>query len=105
MIRRPPRSTLFPYTTLFRSQQGVSESGETTYQVGVAVLDPTSYRRVSFTDGVRDAFVMTGERTKETIGVVGMLFSGRVSVRQLQGAVGISRAAGGGRRKGAVAGG
>src|SRR5260221_8178838 len=23
MIRRPPRSTLFPYTTLFRSQQNV----------------------------------------------------------------------------------
>ena len=84
-------------------QQGVAESGETTYQVGVAVLDPTSYRRVSFTDGVRDAFVMTGERTKETIGVVGMLFSGRVSVRQLQGAVGISRAAGEAVRKGPLA--
>src|SRR2546428_3308013 len=25
MIRRPPRSTLFPYTTLFRSLFGVSE--------------------------------------------------------------------------------
>src|SRR2546427_8159805 len=25
MIRRPPRSTLFPYTTLFRSQGRVSE--------------------------------------------------------------------------------
>src|SRR3712207_8267129 len=24
MIRRPPRSTLFPYTTLFRSQLGLS---------------------------------------------------------------------------------
>src|SRR2546427_4868971 len=24
MIRRPPRSTLFPYTTLFRSQEPVS---------------------------------------------------------------------------------
>src|SRR3712207_8849066 len=24
MIRRPPRSTLFPYTTLFRSQRGVA---------------------------------------------------------------------------------
>src|SRR3712207_7063844 len=24
MIRRPPRSTLFPYTTLFRSQQGLA---------------------------------------------------------------------------------
>src|SRR3712207_8645131 len=26
MIRRPPRSTLFPYTTLFRSQEGVGEA-------------------------------------------------------------------------------
>src|ERR1039458_1406224 len=25
MIRRPPRSTLFPYTTLFRSQNGETE--------------------------------------------------------------------------------
>src|SRR2546426_6676911 len=25
MIRRPPRSTLFPYTTLFRSQQQLKE--------------------------------------------------------------------------------
>src|SRR5690349_23817180 len=29
MIRRPPRSTLFPYTTLFRSQQ--SKAGETEF--------------------------------------------------------------------------
>src|SRR3712207_7372169 len=27
MIRRPPRSTLFPYTTLFRSRDGRSEDG------------------------------------------------------------------------------
>src|SRR2546430_9775594 len=26
MIRRPPRSTLFPYTTLFRSKQRLSQS-------------------------------------------------------------------------------
>src|SRR2546422_8168712 len=25
MIRRPPRSTLFPYTTLFRSRQAISD--------------------------------------------------------------------------------
>src|SRR3712207_8452720 len=36
MIRRPPRSTLFPYTTLFRSprkkrHQGESQSDESTY--------------------------------------------------------------------------
>src|SRR5256885_12120511 len=28
MIRRPPRSTLFPYTTLFRSGRGVSSALE-----------------------------------------------------------------------------
>src|SRR3712207_8260711 len=27
MIRRPPRSTLFPYTTLFRSQEGQAGEG------------------------------------------------------------------------------
>src|SRR2546430_4000562 len=27
MIRRPPRSTLFPYTTLFRSAPGTGRSG------------------------------------------------------------------------------
>src|SRR3712207_7659530 len=28
MIRRPPRSTLFPYTTLFRSTRGDGRTGE-----------------------------------------------------------------------------
>src|SRR5258708_14317869 len=28
MIRRPPRSTLFPYTTLFRSQRPHDDAGE-----------------------------------------------------------------------------
>src|SRR5258708_34376345 len=36
MIRRPPRSTLFPYTTLFRSQSGKY----LTYESGV---DPVGY--------------------------------------------------------------
>src|SRR2546430_9050713 len=36
MIRRPPRSTLFPYTTLFRSRQGpVEVDPEVTPAVGV----------------------------------------------------------------------
>src|SRR5260370_14902492 len=30
MIRRPPRSTLFPYTTLFRSRVAVSQPGART---------------------------------------------------------------------------
>src|SRR3712207_8006127 len=35
MIRRPPRSTLFPYTTLFRSQQAALV-GQTCYSAGEA---------------------------------------------------------------------
>src|SRR2546422_7890028 len=34
MIRRPPRSTLFPYTTLFRSRRG------TAFQPRLAQADP-----------------------------------------------------------------
>src|SRR3712207_7525101 len=40
MIRRPPRSTLFPYTTLFRSHDGDAESlghGERTALVDLPV--------------------------------------------------------------------
>src|SRR2546430_12261479 len=33
MIRRPPRSTLFPYTTLFRSLQRLLERGENVFFV------------------------------------------------------------------------
>src|SRR2546425_12282174 len=45
MIRRPPRSTLFPYTTLFRSTEGVRGAGgveqlqERLGHVAVAVVD------------------------------------------------------------------
>src|SRR6266702_8400761 len=36
MIRRPPRSTLFPYTTLFRSQIGIIVSGILSTDLGVS---------------------------------------------------------------------
>src|SRR3712207_8477055 len=50
MIRRPPRSTLFPYTTLFRS---------------FATLDPTT-RRTTTSDG--RVYTMS-----DTVGLVGHL--------------------------------
>src|SRR5438067_6789781 len=39
MIRRPPRSTLFPYTTLFRSQRGVALPSELLHLVENLTLD------------------------------------------------------------------
>src|SRR3712207_7508968 len=47
MIRRPPRSTLFPYTTLFRSLAGIARpflkaaaiSAEVTVELGAVLRD------------------------------------------------------------------
>src|SRR5258708_31911348 len=40
MIRRPPRSTLFPYTTLFRSQRHAWEFYHGQQKVGVRLGQP-----------------------------------------------------------------
>src|SRR3712207_9266316 len=47
MIRRPPRSTLFPYTTLFRSlERGDGRAGaQVLAQVDLANPEPTGERR------------------------------------------------------------
>src|SRR2546430_12308182 len=46
MIRRPPRSTLFPYTTLFRSKN-IADGGEPSLNAGSlgmnAALDDAAY--------------------------------------------------------------
>src|SRR3712207_7793078 len=43
MIRRPPRSTLFPYTTLFRSRKGAGQQAWTAgfWRRGSAAGPPT----------------------------------------------------------------
>src|SRR3712207_550800 len=45
MIRRPPRSTLFPYTTLFRSLSGWSSLAGTTWlgHHGAMTSEPATY--------------------------------------------------------------
>src|SRR5204863_1645348 len=42
MIRRPPRSTLFPYTTLFRSRGGVEPPLADPESAGLPVSRPAS---------------------------------------------------------------
>jgi regulator of sigma E protease len=66
--------------------------GETVYLIGVGPKE--RYRPMPFTQSVVLASEKTYETIEDTIGVVGRLLSGRVSVRQLQSVVGISRAAG-----------
>src|SRR5207244_11108192 len=47
MIRRPPRSTLFPYTTLFRS---IRECGRTMRAAIASVARPTAVSRRAWRD-------------------------------------------------------
>src|SRR5438093_4764417 len=42
MLRQPPRSTLFPYTTLFRSRYGSSHIGATAKDISNVVTDAAS---------------------------------------------------------------
>src|SRR3712207_8950341 len=44
MIRRPPRSTLFPYTTLFRSTIDFLVSFEIAFNKGVKIIKPESQK-------------------------------------------------------------
>src|SRR3712207_211963 len=52
MIRRPPRSTLFPYTTLFRSGFGADAAGEDRFDSVIGLLG-----LVGVLDGARPDFV------------------------------------------------
>src|SRR2546430_10882469 len=50
MIRRPPRSTLFPYTTLFRSEDGIEDQTSVfgdliTMRVGKFLNQPVGDRK------------------------------------------------------------
>ena len=66
MIRRPPRSTLFPYTTLFRSQH---ELEPTKLYVHVIAEDGTEYTyNVNLSKRTQDATVGADGVTVATTG-------------------------------------
>src|SRR3712207_8964848 len=71
MIRRPPRSTLFPYTTLFRSVGGRGDAGA---RVAPALDDDVRGVRVHGRDDARDESALdeqegVGRRLQQLVGV------------------------------------
>src|SRR3712207_9345300 len=71
MIRRPPRSTLFPYTTLFRSSCDLAESrgvlrnrGECTVQVPA----PFEYERATSVDNALELLGRLGPEARVVAG-------------------------------------
>ena len=75
-------------------KQGLADKADTKYQIGVAPEPSLAYKRVSLSVAANEASGRTYEVVEDTLGVFGKLLSGRVSVKQLQSVVGISRAAG-----------
>lgn len=75
-------------------KQGVTEGAEKYYQVGIQREFSLSYERVGPVEAFKAAGLQTAGLVTQTIDVVGKLLSGRVSVKQLQSVVGISRTAG-----------
>src|SRR2546430_9131339 len=47
MIRRPPRSTLFPYTTLFRSLRASRQKGHPEWRRNISKRGESRYRSAS----------------------------------------------------------
>src|SRR5258705_4416020 len=70
MIRRPPRSTLFPYTTLFRSQGPIrlATAGTYTWQVRGDGQDTGSYQFTLLNVPAADEFsIQIGDTVKEGV--------------------------------------
>src|SRR2546428_8036807 len=61
MIRRPPRSTLFPYTTLFRSTVGMGDAGIKSAIQGSNVPNPDE-AVPSFVSGAMADLIRSEER-------------------------------------------
>src|SRR2546429_3647947 len=61
MIRRPPRSTLFPYTTLFRSATAQQQQG---------VVGPLSEHQVAVVQGLLDGVDRKSTRLNSSHGYI-----------------------------------
>ncbi|HYL09808.1 MAG TPA: RIP metalloprotease RseP [Candidatus Acidoferrales bacterium] len=75
-------------------QRGVNQQGDPVYQLGILVKSDTAYRRDGLLPSMEFAFSATANITEETLGVLARLFTGKLSLRQLQSVVGIAHESG-----------
>src|SRR3712207_8576652 len=88
MIRRPPRSTLFPYTTLFRSDGRVGDEtyralSEARWSLGDRVLryDPDRPMRGDDVTGLQERLLELGYDAGRADGILGPETEDRKSTR------------------------
>jgi len=84
-------------------QKGIVDGAENYYQIGIQREFALTYQRVGPVQAVKAAGLQTAGIVSQTIDVFSKLLSGRISVKQLQSVVGISRTAGQAVQQGAYA--
>src|ERR1700726_464332 len=75
-------------------QKGMGADGQPVWQIGVLPKAKDDFQKQSFGDSIKDAGFATSNGVRQIVDVLGGLFTGKVSVRQLQGVVGIARESG-----------
>jgi regulator of sigma E protease len=74
--------------------QGMGADGEPAWQIGVAPRTNDDYQRPGLSTAIKDAGIGTMIGMRQIFDVLGGLFTGKVSIRQLQSVVGIARESG-----------
>jgi len=74
--------------------QGMGSDGQSVWQIGVTPKTHDGFEREGFVPAVKDAGIETYLNMRQIVEVIGGLFDGRVSIRELQGVVGIARVSG-----------
>ena len=74
--------------------QGMGASGQSVYQIGVSPQTREVFEREGPITAAKDATIETYLNMRQIVQVIAGLFSGRVSIRELQGVVGIARVSG-----------
>jgi regulator of sigma E protease len=74
--------------------QAMIPDGQTVWQIGVAQKSQEAYERQSFFKAAKDAGLETYLNTRQIVEVIGGLFTGKVSMRELAGPLGIARMSG-----------
>jgi regulator of sigma E protease len=83
-----------PVTLAITPKIGAAQTGDKVYQIGVGPDIALAHKSLGVVESFKAGFTKTGELVTDTLGVVAKLVTGRVSVKDLQSVVGISRAAG-----------
>jgi len=75
MIRRPPRSTLFPYTTLFRSTTIPLYSSDTSHALPVYPTGDPALRSEEHTSELQSPLIITGATRQQALERAGRALS------------------------------